>query len=45
LNAALPFQKFIKLTATQGSSAMEQQHIVLPLYFAAHLAEHVNHPL
>lgn len=37
--------KTIKLTATQGSSPIEQQHMVLPLYFAAHLTEHVNHLL
>ena len=30
--------KTFKLTATQGSSPLEQQHIVLPLYFSGHLA-------
>lgn len=31
--------KTFKLTATQGSSPVEQKHIVLPLYYAGHLAD------
>ncbi|WP_341238242.1 AAA family ATPase [uncultured Limnobacter sp.] len=34
--------KTFKLTATQGSSPLEQQHIVLPLYYSGHLAYLVN---
>jgi uncharacterized protein len=34
--------KTFKLTATQGSSPVEQQHIVLPLYYSGHLANLVN---
>lgn len=35
--------KTIKLTGTQGSSALEQEHIVMPLYFAQHvLSEHLK---
>lgn len=31
-------QKTIKFTATQGSSPAEQQHLVVPLYYAGHLS-------
>ena len=35
--------KTIKLTGTQGSSPLEQQHLVFPLYYAAHVArEHLQ---
>lgn len=32
--------KTIKLTGTQGSSAIEQENIVLPLYYTAYVLEH-----
>ncbi|WP_212746423.1 DUF4143 domain-containing protein [Limnobacter alexandrii] len=34
--------KTFKLTATQGSSPVKQQHTVLPLYYSGHLANLVN---
>lgn len=38
INKCQPY-KTIKLTGTQGSSAMEQTNIVMPLYFAQYLLE------
>lgn len=34
--------KTIKLTGTQGSSALEKEHIVMPLYFAEYVLERVG---
>ena len=34
--------KTIKLTGTQGSSASEREHIVMPLYYAEYLLQHCN---
>lgn len=34
--------KTIKLTGTQGSSSLEQQNIVLPLYYAQYVIEHLR---
>ena len=34
-------EKTIKLTGTQGSSALEQENIVLPLYYAEFVSQHI----
>lgn len=34
--------KTLKLAGTQGSGPMEKTHIVLPLYFAEYLLDHIN---
>ena len=34
--------KTIKLTGTQGSTAAETEHIVMPLYYTEYLPEHLK---